>query len=630
MLQKIRDRITGKFAIAIIALLCVPFLFFGINYQFSGSGYAATVDGVEIPIAQLENEYQAQLAQYAEMDYELPAEIRALIREGVLRNLIRETLVNQYVAEKGYRISDQMVTDFIQSVPDFQVDGRFSRDTYYAWLSARAITPTQFEERQRASLRVQQFQRGVAATAFVTPGEYRRYLNLYGEQRRAAIATFDVDAVADEIEISDEDIASYFESNPMEFRSPESADVEYIVVNHNDLRQQVEITGQELQEYYEQSASRYLQDESRQARHILIPFGDDKSAARQQAQSLVERARAGEPFEDLAREYSADSSTAQRGGDLGMMMRSQMPDEIGRAAFAMNVGEIAGPVESEFGFHVIRLDDVQAGGPLPLEEVRGELEAELRNLKAEEAFQELERTLSDALFDGLSLREIADATGQELQSASAVTRSGGGPFGSNQAVIDAVFDPRVLQEGAVSEIVELDANRSALFRVTEHHEAAQQPLAEVRDEIAAQLSRERAREIVRDRAVALQASLEDGADFEAAAAEAGAEVTAARTIGRQDENVDPRVLAAVFRAPKPGENRPTIGSTVSEEGDHAVFRLAAVIPGRPEAIPLEQRDAGKEQLTGQAGESDYIALVLELERQADIVIADDALAPPQF
>ena len=630
MLQNIRDRITGGYAIAFLVLMAIPFVFFGINYDFVGGGYAAKVEGVEISTAQLQNEYQAELARYAEFGTDLPPQLRSLLRQGILDNLIRETLVNLHVAEEGYRISDQMVTDFIQRVPEFQVDGRFSKDRYYQWLEERALSPTRFEESQRESLRLQQFQRGLAATAFVTPAEYRRYLNLFGEQRRAAIATFNVDRFAEDIEIGEDEVAAWYNDNPVEFETPESADIDYIEIDRSALRGQADIGEQELQEYYTQSASRYLQDERRQARHILIPFGDDRTAADEQARALAARARAGEPFEDLARQYSADGGTAEQGGDLGLMMKSQMPGMLGDEIFTMTEGQIKGPVESEFGYHVIRLDEIEAGGPLPLDQVRGELENELRDIKAEEASQELQRVLSDALFDGRSLEEMAAAAGLEVKSASEFTRSGGEPFGSNQAAIDAIFDPRVLRDGAISDIVELDANRAALFRVREFHEAAQQPLPEVREQIAETLRMERARGVVRERAQQLEARLRDGADFAQAAAGAGAEATPLRVIGREDDNMDARVLEAIFRAAKPAPGEAIVGNTVSEDGNYAVFRVAAVIPGRPESIPLQERDAGKVRLTSEAGAADYTAVVLELERRSEIVVADNALAEPEF
>jgi peptidyl-prolyl cis-trans isomerase D len=627
MLQNIRDRITGGYAIAFLVLMAIPFVFFGINYDFTGGAYAAKVEGVEIPTAQLQNEYSAELARYAEAGADLPPQLRSVLRQGILTNLIRETLVNQHVADEGYRVSDQMVTDFIQRVPEFQVDGRFSKDRYYQWLEERSLTPARFEESQRESLRLQQFQRGLAATAFVTPAEYRRYLNLYGEQRRAAIATFNVDRFAEDVEISEEEIAAWYNDNPVEFQTPESADVDYIEIDRGALRRQAEIGEEELQEYYTQSANRYLQDEQRRARHILIPFGDDRDAAAEQARALTARAKAGEPFEDLARQYSADGGTAEQGGDLGFMTRAQL---LGDEVFTMAEGETKGPIESEFGYHVVRLEEIRAGGPLPLDEVRGELENELRDIKAEEAFEELQRILSDALFDGDSLPEMAAAAGLEVQTTDGFTRSGGEPFGSNQAAIDAVFDPRVLGDGGISDIVELDARRAAVFQVREFHEAERQPLDEVREQIAETLRMERARGVARERAQALQAKLKEGANLAEAAAEAGAEATPQRTIGREDDSVDPRVLEAIFRAAKPAGGEATVGDTVSEDGDYAVFSVAAVIPGRPESIPVPERDAGKDQLTSEAGAADYTALVLELERRADIVIAENALAEPEF
>lgn len=631
MLQNIRDRFTGAFAIVLLVLLGFSFIFFGINLPFMGGGFAAKVEGVEIPMQQFENAYQAELSRFAEMGGgDLGPEIRQLVRQGVLENLIRETLLDVYLAEAGYGITDQMITDMIQQAPEFQVDGQFSKDQYYTWLEARGLTPAIFEVNQRQALRLRQFQRGLAATAFVTPADYRTYLNLYGQRRRAAIATFDVDAVTDEVTVSDDEIQAYYDDNPSEFRTPESVDLQYVAVDRGSLTERIELTEEEVQAYYRESANRYLQDERRQARHILIPFGEDEDAAEEQARALAERARAGEPFADLARQHSADGGTAEQGGDLGMATRSQLPPALADTIFSISEGEIAGPVRSDFGFHVIRLDEIAAGGPLPLEQVRAELERELRDRQVESRYRDLERQLSDALFDAESMEQLAESVGLELQTATDFTRQGGEPFGSNQAVIDAVFAPGVLGEGMISDIVELDANRSAVFKVTEHHPAAQQPLDEVREQIAAALRSQKALELVRERARQLEEQLRAGADLVPAAEEAGARVQPSTTYARQSEEADPRVLEAIFRAEKPADDQATIGNAVTEDGNYAVFSVSAVTPGRPETIPLAERDAGKLQLAQESGAADYTAFVLELERTADIVRSEDALAEPEF
>ncbi len=303
-----------------------------------------------------------------------------------------------------------------------------------------------------------------------------------------------------------------------------------------------------------------------------------------------------------------------------------MPGALGDAIFSMQEGDIAGPVRSEFGFHIVRLDDIQAGGPLPLEQVRPELLRELRDEMVADEYRALERKLSDALFDAQDMQGMAEAAGLELQTASGFTRAGGAPFGNNQAAIDAVFNPMVLEDGRISEIVELDANRAAVFEVREHHPAAVRPLEEVRDRIVATLRTDEAQRIVRERAAELQAALEDGAGFAEAAEAAGARVTASAMLRRQDENVDPRVLDAIFRAPKPAQDHPTIGEAVTEAGDYVIYSVAAVQPGRPEAIPLAERDARKLELAAESGQADFVALLLELERSADIVRSEDPMA----
>lgn len=626
MLQLIRERLTGGFAVAILAIIFVPFAFFGIgNYSFLGGGYAAKVNGIDISPQQLENAFQQQLLQYSEYG-ELPPEFMRQLRARTLDNLIRSTLVDMYLTEEGFRVSNDMITELIQREPEFQVDGAFSKERYYAWLEERSVEPMRYEENLRQGMRESQLQRSIGATAFVTPAEYRRYLNLYGEQRQVAIATFELAAAAANIDVSDEDVQTYYDERPDDFQSPESVDFEYLEISRDALADEVEISEEQLEQYYAESSDRYLQDEQRQARHILITFGDDESAAEEQARAIAARASAGEPFDDLARTYSEDGGTSGQGGDLGLVLQSQMPGALGDAIFDMQQGEIRGPVKSDFGFHIVRLDEIVQGGPLPLEQVRGELERELGSQLADDSYRELERALSDALFDAADISAMAAAVGYEVRTATGYTRFGGEPFGTNQAMIDAVFDPRVLDDREISDLIEIDANRTAVVQVTDYHEAARKPLDEVRSQIVASLRATRARELIRAQVDELQDSLRAGADFETAAAEIGATVTPFAVVARQDSQVDRRVLDAIFRAKKPPAEGVSIGTEFTQTGDQAVFIVTDVLPGRPESIPLADRDARKQQLSAQSGVADFTAFVLELERNADIVRSEDALA----
>ena len=625
MLQKIRDKLTGKFAMAILAIIFVPFAFFGVtNYNFLSAGWAAKVDDVEISLFQLENAYQNQLLQLSEYG-ELPAEYLTTIKSGILERLIRDTLVELHVVDSGYRIDDAMVTQLIQVQPDFQEDGVFNKDLYYTWLDQTAQDAQVFEAQQRQSIRISQLQRGIGATAFVTPSEYRRYLNLYAEQRQVSIATFDVAALAETVVVKEEDVQAFYDGRPDDFLSPESVDVEYIELRRDVLTQAVEISEEELLQYYEESASRFQQDEQRQARHILIAFDGDEVAAEEQANALTARANAGEPFEDLARQYSKDGGTSEQGGDLGTIMQTQMPGALGDAIFAMRKGEIRGPVKSDFGFHVVRLDDIVDGGPLPLDRVRAELDGELRTSAADAQFIELQRALSDALFDANDMQAMAEASGLEVVLATGFTRTGGEPFGGSQAVIEAVFDDGVLMNGQISDVVEIDINRSAVVKVKEYHPEARKTVDEVSADITFTLQSERALNMIQERARRFSDALQEGQAFDAAAEQVEAEIVPAVLVGRQNEDIDISVLNEIFRAKKPTPGSARIGNAITTTGDYAVFVVSAVIPGRPESIPLADRDSRKDELESTAGAADFTAYVTELEQRASIERSDDAL-----
>jgi peptidyl-prolyl cis-trans isomerase D len=629
MLQVIREKFTGGFAIFILALIGVPFMFFGINYDFIGTSFAAKVNGEDIGAGQLEQSYRQQLQQNPQLA-QLPEEYRVQFRERVLDSLIRENLVDQYLTEAGYRIGDDQVAAAVQSIPDFYVDGVFDKDTYVSVLAQNGFEPTQFEESQRAGMRQNQLQRAIGATALVTPAEYRRYLNLVAEQRLVSLATFSTEGVADDFAVADEQVAAFYADNESLFQTSESADIEFIQIRRDEISGSVDISEEVLLAYYEDSKSRYLQDEERQARHILILFDDDEVAAEATALDVLARVQAGESFAELAAEYSKDGGTASQGGDLGTLTRSQMPGELGGAIFSMDQGAIEGPIKSEFGFHIIRLDQVLERGPLPLDQVRGELLTELREREADGAFRDLERSLSDAYFDTSDLQAIAATIGVEVESASDYTRAGGEPFGANQVAIDAVFAENVLRGGETSEIMELDANSIAIFKVAEYREASRLPLAEVNDQILASIRAQEADRVVAARVEQLLSALAAGDDFGTAAEAAGAAVENPKLIGRQAQDVDQAVLFQVFSAKKPAQDAPVIGQIANVGGGYTVFSLDAVLPGRPESIPLAERDAGKLQLAQQAGRGDYITFVQALYDNADIVINDDVLAVPDL
>ena len=624
MLQNIRERVTGKFALGILVLIGSSFLFFGVSSDYISFGYAAKVNGKEIPTPVFENAYRDQLLRFEEQGIDIPDEVMQLVKEGVLDALIRDTVVDIYLEENGYRVPDTIVTDFIQRQADFRSEGKFSKDIYYAWLNQRVLDPSQFEETQRKGIQKSQLQRGVGASSFTTPSEYRRYLNLYLEQRQVDIIEIDITNIAENISIDNDEIQNFYNDNIEKFITPESVDFKYIEIDRNNLSSNIEVTEEELQQHFENSSFRFLQEEKRQAQHILIPFGDDEISSNNLAMELTKRALSGESFDDLAKQYSQDGGTASRGGDLGMLLKSQLPGGLSETVFSIEEGEVEGPLKTDFGFHVIKLMSIEIGGSLPMDSVRSELEAEMKLQKSANIFTDLERSVSDALFDLRDIDSLAESLELEINNAFGFTLQGGEPFGSNQALIDAMFDNRIINEREISEIVELDANRSLVFQIFKHTQSSPQEIGEVSDVISDAIKTEKAREQAYKLIPELMEKL-GNEDADVSAAVQSYITTSSLVTDRQNTDVDPMINSAIFQVKRPIDEQLSVGTTTAQNGNVVLFNVIEILPGRPEMIPLAERDAGKLQLSSRSGVSDFAAFVSELEKAVDIVRSQDVL-----
>ena len=626
MLQNIRDNLTGKGALIVLAVIALSFVFVGgASFTTIGSNYAAKVDGVDIGLNQFESAYRDELQQNPQYAA-LPEEYRLQLRTNILEQLVQQRVIDNYLEDAGFRITDLQLTKIVHQFPEFQLDGRFDRETYVNVLSGVGLTPVQFEASQKISLRRSQLQRAIRGSSVVPPSSYRRFLNLAFENRVVTAAAITPELVASEINISDEMITAFYDNNPTMFNLPETADVEYVEILRDSVASDVRVTEEQIKEYYEDNKDRYQQDEQRQARHILILFDDDEAGSELVADEIITRVRSGESFESLAAQYSKDGATATNGGDLGALTRTQLPDALGDAVFSMKEGEIQGPVKGDFGFHIVRLDTVLESGPLPYEQVRASLLTEMQIEAAEGLFLALERKLSDALFDANDIRVLAEAVGGEVQAVAGFARDSVAPFDSNQRAVDAIFDASVLSGAQLSEVVELDANRTAVFSVIHHNEATRDTLENVREEIIAALTNAQSENLMAARAQQMLDALEAGEEFAAAAATVGAEAAAPAIITRNAEDTDQSLAVAVFTAIKPTQDKPTRGSTRNAVGGYTVFSLDAVIPGQPQSIPLAERDAGKNQLVDQYGVGDFIAFVQALRANAEVIVNEDALA----
>lgn len=630
MLEKIRERIQGPIAIGIIVLIGVPLAitFGNMDVTATGQQFAARVNGEEIPRVDFDRAFQNErLAQQEALRSELTPALEEQIKRNVLDRLVLNQAVTQFVRDSGFRVSDGRVAEYIRSLPAFQVGGQFSRPSYEAALASQGISPSRFENQQRAFLSLQQLQDGLVQSAFYTPDEFRRFIELELERREAAYVLLDASALAAGTTVAEEDIQAYYAANRDQlFRSPEQAAIEYVELRLADLSGDYEPDEAALRKAYEEAETgRFRTEEERRARHILLAVTPDKDedAARREAEEVAAKLAAGGDFAALAAEYSDDPGSAGQGGDLGWAGKGVYAPEFEAALYALEPGQVSAPVRTQFGFHVIRLDEVKAGTERSFEEVRAELADELRRQKSQDEYYAIAEQMDDlALENPSSLAPVAEATGLPIRRLEQFTREGGGPFGDNPSLVGAVFAEEVLEGGENTPLVELGEGRAVVARVAEFRPPAPLPLEQVRGEIVERLRNLRAANEARTRGEALLEQVQAGGSLADAAAAGGLTVNGPASLGRQSATLPGELLDAIFRAPKPADGKPVVQGLALADG-YAVFRLDSVQLGEPDSVPRELRDQRKRILAQQSGLKESELLAVALRSAADVNVAAD-------
>ncbi|MDH4023062.1 MAG: SurA N-terminal domain-containing protein [Gammaproteobacteria bacterium] len=628
MLQNIREKLTGWAAFAVILVIGVPLVltFVGGDFTVTGSRFAARVNGEEIPAVEFQRVYQNRLVseQQAARD-EVPEEVEAQLKRETLDGLVLNRTITQYVRDAGYRVSASRVIDRLRNMEVFQVGGQFSRPAYDATLAAQGISPAAFEQEQQSILAVSQLQQGLEESSFFTPAEFRRLIALDQELRDVAYLIFDPRTLAAGITVTDVDVQAYYAANANEFQSPETATVEYLEVALADMATDFVPDEEALRGAYDADPTRFRSDEERRARHILIAVDDKRTEteARTLADEIAGQLSKGGDFAALAAKYSSDAGSASRGGDLGFAAAGSYVEPFEKALFALSPGETSAPVKTEFGYHIIRLDEVRAGLSRSFEEVRPELIDELRAQKAQDEFYALAERLDDlALENPTSLDPVARDTGLVIKRVKGFTRDGGGPLGKNASFITAVFSPGVLEGSENTPLIEIDDAHAVVARVSEYEMPSPMPLESVRGEIVERLRAARAATEASSRGQTIVQQVRDGKNLSEVLTALGLKLTEAGPLTRRSPAVHPDLLSGVFRAARPA-GKPVVGGVSLSSGGYAVFELRSVVPGDPESIPQDQRDELKQAMARRAVSGETGALAEQLRDSADVVVAPD-------
>ncbi|PSF11055.1 SurA N-terminal domain-containing protein [Marinobacter shengliensis] len=614
MLQDIRDNAQGTIAKVIIGLLIISLSIWGMDAivgGFSGEPEVATVNGDSITerefLRTVQLETQQRLMQMDSPDPSMLDEDQ--IRRDVLESLIQERVLTLDAQAQGLELSDADIDALITQMPQFQVDGQFNRDRFVATVRNVGMGVGEFRENMRKNYVVNQIRASIAQTGIVTSENAAQLLRIQNQTRDFRVLTVNADSLSEQITVTEEEIQAFYDDNADQFREPEQVNAAYITLSLGALADAIEISEEDLRAFYDEQAEEYAREE-RRAAHILIEDGSDAEAT---IASIQERLEAGESFADLAEEFSADTVSARDGGDLGYAGRGVYDEAFENALFALEDGEVSGPVETSFGIHLIRLEGVRRSDVPSFESLRDELRDELARSRASERFAEVRAQLADAAYAADDLAGPAAELGLDVREVDGVTREGGAAPFDHAGLVRQLFSDDVLQAGFNTELIDVGDNASVVARVREYFEPRQRELADVRDDIAAMLEARKTRQVLEARVDELMAALEAGDDPESLNA---GDWQRFENQGRDGANLSRFVVQRAFAMPRPDEGNPSMAKAVGQR-EAAIILVDAVNEGAVDTDGAEYQQL-RQFLTQLEGQREYMAYQQYLRNTAEV------------
>lgn len=618
MLEAIRERAQGWIAKVILGLLIIPFAFWGIDSYFSGGGQ-------EPPAAEIDDQPITQ-REFANTLQEQREALGGRVEEGALRKMVMDQLVNTRVlslaaGKAGFSILEPQIQAVLGGLEIFQENGAFSQTRMDAWLRNRGLSQGELIAMISQDLLLRQVQIGYGEGALVPRPVSERMARLLAEQREVREAAFDANTYIAAVKIDDAAIEADYKARQQDYTTPDQVRVQFVVLSQAQLESAVAVSEAQARAHYEANAARYAEPEQRRAAHILIKVdagADEKTrqTARDKAELLLAELR-DQPgkFAELARKHSQDPGSGAKGGDLGTFSREMMVKPFADAVWGMKPGEIRGLVESQFGYHIIRLDGVVGGAKLGFELVKEDIRRELRQEEAQRRFLDSAERFSNLVYEQPdSLEPAAKEFGLKLEESGWIAKgqTAQPAILGNPRLMEALFSDDALRKRQNTEATEVAANTLVAARVLEHRPPGLLPLAEVAADIRARLTR----------AAAGKLAVEAGAKALAAAQAGQAELnfSAPMTVSRMRPlELQSAAVRAIFAAP--ADKLPAHVGVESPEG-YRLYRVSRVLPVEPAA---EQAEKIRVDLRRLLAQEEMRAYLESAKAKASIKIAQTAL-----
>lgn len=622
MLEAIRQRFTGWIAILVISLIAVTLVisFGNMDQTPIEDDVVITVNDTEITLFEYREEYSNKLAELQQVfGDEVPEILDQTIKESATEDLILRALLLDYMSKNGYRVSPEYVVELITKNPGLQVGGIFDRQNYEAILASQGVSVEQFESDLRLQLQTNQLRRGFIDSSFITPNEFRQFIELQMQKRNGQLLTINSEKFTDQVVVTSDQVQLYFDNNQDLFQTDEEVDVEYLSLSPNDIAATVEYTEDDLRAYYTDNLARFVTNEERKSRHILIAIDEDTNEEDALETILnVQERLASESFEAVAKEFSDDPGSADLGGDLGWAEPGLFVPEFDKVLFALEVNELSEPVKTEFGYHLIRLDELKEGKQQAYQDIQVELGNEYSKFLAEDKLFGLADQLADLSLQAFNeLNSVADALGLSLSRIDGVSRNGASLFNQEPEIISILFSQNSIETAENTPLFEID-DSIFVARVIGHRLPTTRDFSDVESGIKDYLVSQKALSLANNYAEEIKTQFSDNVSFKDKADELNTEASEF-DVSRGDTELSRGLIEMIFNSSSNDMVEGNIQTYV--EGDKVfLLRVSSYEDGKLESFNNEERNSAKIELSEQIGSRELNAFAEHLRKNAEVSI----------
>jgi peptidyl-prolyl cis-trans isomerase D len=604
MLQDIRKYTQGTTAKIVVGLIVISFAFFGIESILvnGGGNEIAEVNGEPIQPQELQQALDTQkrrlMAMMGEnLDPAILDDDR--LRPQALEALINRKLLMQSASAMKLVVSEREIGTVVGSMEQFQVDGAFSPEAYKSVLASAGYTPAYFKQSLRDDMLLSQLRSGLAGSEFVTPSELELNTRVIAEQRDLRYFTIPIEKYAPTATspVTEVQIENYYDAHQEDFRSLESVDVDYLELALDDFRQPVDESA--IREAYELGKQEAQFKTQNRVSHILFESGAENNV-KERIEQAQAKLTAGVAFADVAKEFSQDVGSADKGGDLGYSSGDTFPASMEVAIEKLEPGVVSSPVETEAGTHLILVTERKKGEPPTLEDMRQQLQEKIQSDEARVVLLRSVETLKDLAFNAEDLSYPAKQLNLVVKQADAVTRTQNQGLFSNPTVMEAVFSEEVMSSGNNSEVIELEGNKFVVLHVRKHNVPEVKPLLSVRDEVVRAVTAAEARAAISADADSVLAQLRAGLAMDKFASSHGYPLQVELGVDRRNTKVPPEILRRAFELSPPVAESSVADFMMAPNGDVIFVELQRVAAGEYQSLKDDERKQLQQTVGGES------------------------------